>query len=78
VNGAEGVEGTPARLAALPLFKAAGALARLRGGALYPSLQAPTPDFHDWVGRAEGTVSDLAKAPDTRVRHYSQRQAFVR
>jgi len=39
-------------------------------GALYPSLQAPRPDFHDWVGRAEGTVSDLAKAPDTRVRHY--------
>jgi len=39
-------------------------------GGLYPSLQPPEPAFHEWVARAERTVSDLATAPDTRVRHY--------
>lgn len=39
-------------------------------GGIYPSLEPPQPAYHDWVGRAERTVADLAAAPDTRVEHY--------
>lgn len=39
-------------------------------GGLYPSLRPPEPAFRDWPTRATRTIADLAKAPDTRVRHY--------
>ncbi|MFC0205635.1 hypothetical protein [Novosphingobium soli] len=39
-------------------------------GSLYHWLSPPEPAFHDWSARADRTVADLVKAPDTRVRHY--------
>lgn len=39
-------------------------------GALYHWLSPPTPAMHDWNARAQGTMRDLAKAPEARVRHY--------
>ena len=39
-------------------------------GAAYRQLEAPTTDYHDWVGRAETTLHDLQTAPEATIRHY--------
>jgi len=39
-------------------------------GGLYPSIVPKQPEFHNWASRADHTVNDLARAPDTRIKHY--------
>ena len=37
---------------------------------IYPHLDKPEPEFHDWLERAEQTVRDLGHANDARQSHY--------
>jgi hypothetical protein len=39
-------------------------------GAIYPRVEKPQPELHDWPGRAERTAKDLATAAEARIRHY--------
>ncbi len=39
-------------------------------GSIYPLLDKPVPEFHDWPARAERTLRDLARAPAATIRHY--------
>ena len=39
-------------------------------GAAYPWLQAPAPQCHDWIWRAEKTLADLESSPKALIRHY--------
>ncbi|MHA6724249.1 hypothetical protein [Sphingomonas sp. RS2018] len=39
-------------------------------GSIYPLLDQPAPEFHDWPGRAERTLRDLAESPAATIRHY--------
>ncbi len=42
-------------------------------GSVYPLLDKPEAQFHDWPDRAERTLRDLAQAPAAMVRHYGNR-----
>lgn len=42
-------------------------------GAVYPHLDRPTPEHHDWPGRADGTLRDLARSPKATIDHYGHR-----
>jgi len=44
-------------------------------GAVYAALERPTPDYRDWVQRAERTLADLETSPKATVRHYGHRYA---
>ena len=37
---------------------------------IYPHIDKPEPDFHDWIDRAERTIHDLAHAPQARTTQY--------
>ena len=37
---------------------------------IYPYLDKPEPDFHDWLDRADRTVQDLGHCADAREQHY--------
>ena len=39
-------------------------------GSVYPLLDKPIAQYHDWPGRAERTLRDLAEAPAATIRHY--------
>jgi hypothetical protein len=39
-------------------------------GSIYPLLDHPAPEFHDWPARAEQTLRDLAGSPAATIRHY--------
>jgi len=44
-------------------------------GAAYTALDLPPVEYHDWVERAERTLTDLDTAPDATIRHYGHRYA---
>ncbi|WP_206245772.1 hypothetical protein [Novosphingobium terrae] len=44
-------------------------------GAAYTALELPPIEYHDWVDRAERTISDLSRSPKATVRHYGHRYA---
>ncbi len=44
-------------------------------GAAYTALDLPPVEYHDWVGRAERTLADLANSPKATIRHYGHRYA---
>ncbi len=37
---------------------------------VYPHLDKPEPEFHDWIERSRRTIADLGHAPDARISHY--------
>ncbi len=37
---------------------------------IYPHLDKPEPEFHDWIERSERTIHDLTHAPQARIEHY--------
>lgn len=37
---------------------------------IYPHLGKPEPQFRDWMGRAQKTITDLERAPDAAIEHY--------
>lgn len=39
-------------------------------GEMLQVVERPTPDYHDWVARAEKTLRDLSRSPKATVRHY--------
>jgi hypothetical protein len=41
--------------------------------AIFRELEAPQPEFHDWVARAQRTLRDLEQAPEASIRHYGFR-----
>lgn len=42
-------------------------------GAIYRRFEHPPLEYHDWVGRAEKTMRDLATSPKATIRHYGHR-----
>lgn len=42
-------------------------------GAAYEMMDRPHTEYHDWVTRAELTLSDLKSAPEATIRHYGHR-----
>lgn len=40
---------------------------------IYPHLQRPDAEYHDWPGRAEQTLRDLLKAPEAIIEHYGHK-----
>lgn len=45
-------------------------------GRIYPRLKKPTPQHHDWPGRAVKTLADLSRSPKALVTHWGE--DFVR
>jgi hypothetical protein len=39
----------------------------------YRMLELPQTEYHDWAGRSERTLSDIANAPEATIRHYGHR-----
>jgi hypothetical protein len=44
-------------------------------GAVYTALELPPVEFHDWVARADQTLTDLDRSPKATIRHYGHRYA---
>lgn len=44
-------------------------------GAVYSAVDAPSLNWHDWVWRAEKTLSDLESSPKATLRHYGHNYA---
>ncbi len=42
-------------------------------GAVLRRLERPSVGYHDWVGRAEASLRDLAESPKATIRHYGHR-----
>jgi hypothetical protein len=40
---------------------------------IYPHLDKPEPQFHDWFERSQRTLRDLAHAPEATIEHYGHR-----